>query len=81
MRDICEFYTAEGHIVMIIGVLNADISRGNRFDNLLEAFVTQNNFLLLDRHPPDAGHFTYHKGNYTAFIDHCILANENKISD
>ena len=61
--ELCEFYAEKGHVVMITGDLNADIGRGNRFDNLLEAFVTQNNYLLLDRHLHDVDHFTYRKGN------------------
>jgi len=66
---------------MITGDFNADVCRGNRFDNLFSDFVSQNQFLLLDRHLSNDGHFSYKKGIYTAFIDHCILSYVNKICD
>ena len=79
IQEISQYSVDKGHIVLIAGDFNADVNRGNRFDNLLQKFVSENKYLLLDQQNRSSDDFTYSKGNYKAFIDHCILSNEDKI--
>ena len=55
-------------------LFNADISRGKRFDVLLQRFIEDENFHMLDS---NLGGYSYLKGNYRAFIDHCLVPRQD----
>jgi len=77
-------YSRQNYSVLIGGDFNADVNRGNRFDVLLNSFISENNFLLVDQEFSSGLDYTYSKrvgtnNVYRAFIDHCILTSKEKI--
>ena len=67
----------EGVTVFIGGDFNADVNRDNRFDRYLQDFITDRNFHLVDHDFRSPHDFTYFKGGYRAFIDHCLMPRQN----
>ena len=65
---------SENFSVIIGGDFNADISRGKRFDVLLQRFIEDENFHMLDS---NLGGYSYLKGNYRAFIDHSLVPRQD----
>jgi hypothetical protein len=62
------------HSVLIIGDLDADLKRIERFDVYLSNFIINNSLVLIS---PSLviNQYSYEKGDYTATLDHCIFSN------
>lgn len=77
IRELVRDTISEGFSVFIGGDFNADVKRGNRFDVLLQNYINENNYRLVDHEFSSSHDFTYFKGLYKAFIDHCIVPRQN----
>ncbi len=72
--ELYHFYTIKKYNIFLLGDWNADITRGNRFDDLFTSFISNNNLCCIS--PSTAADlFSYSNGSYKAKLDHCLISN------
>ena len=69
-------FEAKDEPVLIMGDFNCDLNRKNRFDQLLQSFISVNNFFDSISFFDQEIFYTYENGDYRSTIDH-FLCNLN----
>ena len=78
IKEIFFSFSKKNFIVM--GDFNCDLTRNNKFDNLLRAFISSNSLIVLNDSLFSVN-LTFSISIYSSFIDHIlIIKNENIMS-
>ncbi len=73
IKNLHDLFISKDHLVLIMGDFNADPKRNNRFDNIFNNFIENNDFNFIS---DSLNHkqISYNKGDYQACIDHCMIS-------
>jgi hypothetical protein len=74
--ELFNCYNLKNFQVSIMDYFNADVLRFKRFDLIFKQFIFDYNLNIISP-SLDPSLFTYSKGDYSAFIDHCLINNLN----
>jgi hypothetical protein len=80
INELSDSFIKKNYTVILLSDFNCDLFRNNKFDSILNSFITQNNIQIIDNSFLNSD-YTFSNSIYSCFIDHILIYNNKYISD